>query len=87
MGDASGTQQVGGIDGVQLQSVVERIERMEEEIKARNADKADIYQEAKGNGYDVKIIKKIVAIRRKDPAAVDEEETLLDLYKNALGMR
>lgn len=78
--------QTGGIAAAQLRSIVERIERVDGEIKDLNADKADIYGEAKANGYDTKALKKIVALRRKDANEREEEEAILELYKNALGM-
>jgi uncharacterized protein (UPF0335 family) len=70
----------------QLRSFVERIERIEEEIKERNADKSDIYKEAKMNGFDVKVLRKIVALRRKDYAERQEEDAILEMYMSALGM-
>ena len=72
--------------GAHLRAFVERVERIEGEIAERNADKADIYSEAKGQGFDVPTIKKIVSLRRKDPRALAEAEALLDIYKSALGM-
>lgn len=69
----------------QLRSIVERVERVEEEIKALNSDKSDIYAEAKGNGFDTKIIKKVVALRRKSPSERQEEQALLDLYLSQVG--
>jgi uncharacterized protein (UPF0335 family) len=70
----------------QLKSLVERIER-EEEQKAEIAEGIrEIYQEAKSGGYDVKIMRKIIAIRRKDPDARQNEESLMDAYMNELGM-
>jgi uncharacterized protein (UPF0335 family) len=77
---------VGGIAGARLKSLIERIERLEEEQKAINEDKKEVYAEARGTGFDVKVMKKLIAIRRKDQDALDEEETLLDVYKRALGM-
>lgn len=77
---------VGGIAGARLKSFIERIERVEEEINALNGDKKEIYAEARGTGFDVKIMKKLIAIRRSDQDTLDEEETLLDVYKRALGM-
>lgn len=76
----------GAVDGGHLRAFVERIERMEEEIKALNEDKRDIYAEAKGTGFDVKILKKVVALRRLDRDKRREEEEILDLYLSALGM-
>jgi len=70
----------------QLRAFVERIERLEEEIKALNEDKSEVYAEAKGNGFDVKVLRKIIGDRRKDYAARMEFETIYDLYAAALGM-
>lgn len=70
----------------QLRAFVERIERVEEEIKGLNGDKRDIYAEAKSCGFDTKAIKKIVAIRRKDVAERQEEDAILETYMQALGM-
>lgn len=77
---------VGGIAGAQLKSFIERIERLQEEIDALNADKAEVFSEAKGTGFDTKIMKQIIKIRRMDKDDLDEQETLLDVYKRALGM-
>jgi len=81
-----GSADVQGIAAAQLRSIVERVERVEGEIADLNRDKSEIYQEAKGNGYSVKTLKKIVALRRRDPAEAAEEDAMLDLYKQALGM-
>lgn len=70
----------------QLRAIIERIERMHEEKKAIADDIAEIYREAKGNGFDTKVIKKLVADRAKDHAELTEFEALYDLYANALGM-
>jgi uncharacterized protein (UPF0335 family) len=70
----------------QLQAVVERIEKLEDERAILAEDIKDVYLEAKGNGFDPKIIKKLIAFRKKDPSKVAEEEALLDTYKAALGM-
>lgn len=70
----------------QLRSLVERIERLEEEKRTISDDIKDVYAEAKGNGFDTKAIRTIIAMRKKDAAERDEEETILDLYKAALGM-
>ena len=66
----------------QLRSIVERIEAIEAEIKDLNADKRDIYAEAKGNGYDPKVIKAVVAERRKDASERDEQDALFIAYWN-----
>jgi len=77
---------VHGIARDQLRAFVERIERLEEEGKAISDDKADVYGEAKSMGYDVKILKKVIALRRKDPQQRMEEDLILDTYLAALGM-
>lgn len=64
----------------QLRSIVERIESVEEEIKALNDDKRDIYAEAKSNGFDVKALKTVIARRRKDPNEMQEHDSIVDLY-------
>lgn len=77
---------VGGIAGERLRSFIERIERLEEEKRALAADIAEIYSEAKGNGFDPKTMREIVKLRRMDVSAREEFEALVDLYKAALGM-
>lgn len=69
-----------------LRLFVERIERMEEEEEALKADKRDIYAEAKGTGYDPKILRKVIQIRKMDPDKRREQETLVEVYLCALGM-
>lgn len=71
----------------QLRAFVERIERMEEEKKAIADDIKEIYAEAKGNGFDTKVLRQIVRIRKQDHAERLEQEALLDLYMAALGMQ
>lgn len=70
----------------QLRAFIERIERMAEERKAIGDDIAEIYKEAKGNGFDTKVIKRIVQDRAKDQNDLREFESLYDLYRSALGM-
>jgi uncharacterized protein (UPF0335 family) len=77
---------VGGVAGEQLKSFIERIERLEEEKRTLSADIKDVYAEAKGSGFDTAIMRQIIRIRRMDQDDVDEQETLLDIYKRALGM-
>jgi uncharacterized protein (UPF0335 family) len=77
---------VGGIAGERLKSFIERIERLEEEKQALAGDIKEVYAEAKGTGFDTKIMRQIIRIRKRDRDEIDEEETLLDLYKRALGM-
>ena len=70
----------------QLRSIIERIERLEEEKKAIADDIRDVYAESKGNGYDVKALRAIVRMRKQDPNERLEEETILETYMQALGM-
>ncbi len=74
----------GDIAGPRLRSFVERIERLEEEIKGLTDDKKDIYAEAKGDGFDVKILREVVRLRKQDQKERDERDSLLDLYLHAL---
>ena len=76
----------GGIAAERLRSIVERIERLEEERKALAGDIKDIYTEAKSAGFDVKVLRQLIRLRRQEPAEVQEQETLLDVYRHALGM-
>lgn len=78
--------QTYGIAADRLRSLVERIERLEEERKALAGDIKDIYGEAKSAGFDVKVLRQIIRLRQQDQAEVQEQESLLDLYKRALGM-
>ncbi len=78
--------ETGGIAADRLRSLIERIERLEEERKALAGDIKDIFAEAKSAGFDVKVIRQIIRIRRQEPAEVEEQETLLDVYRRALGM-
>lgn len=70
----------------QLLSIIERIERLEEEKKDVADSVKEVYAEAKGNGFDTKTLRKVVNIRKKDPNERSEEEATLDLYLGALGM-
>ena len=78
--------EVGGIAADRLRSIVERIERLEEERRGLADNIKDIFAEAKSAGFDVKVVRQIISIRKKEPAEVEEQETLLDLYRRALGM-
>ncbi len=69
----------------QLRSIIERIERLEEEKKAIGDDIKDVYGEAKSNGFDTKVLRQVVRIRKLDQAERQEQEALLDLYLGALG--
>lgn len=78
--------EIGGIAGEALKSVVERIERLDEEKRALSEDIKEVYAQAKGSGFEPKIIRQILKIRKMDKDKLDEEESLLELYKRALGM-
>ena len=82
-GDAA---QWGNIAADRLRSLIERIERLEEERKVLSSDIKDIFGEAKSAGFDVKVIRQLIRIRKQEPADVEEQETLLDVYRRALGM-
>lgn len=75
-----------GVAAGQLRQLVERIERLEEEKKAIADDIKDVYGEAKSNGFDTKVLRQVVRIRKMDQAERQEQESLLDLYLGALGM-
>ena len=77
---------IGGIAGERLRSFIERIERLEEEKRALAADIKEVYAEAKGNGFDARIMRQLIRLRRMDKDDLDEQESLLDLYKRAIGM-
>ena len=78
--------EVGGIARERLKSFIERIENLEEEKSALTADIREIYSEAKGIGLDIKTLRQIVRLRKLDSSDRQQQEELLDLYKNALGM-
>lgn len=68
-----------------LRSIIERLERLEEDKQAVMADMKEVFAEAKGEGYDVKVLRKVIRIRKQDKAKRQEEEAILDLYLSALG--
>jgi uncharacterized protein (UPF0335 family) len=70
----------------QLRALVERIERLEEEKKTISADIKEVYAEAKANGFDTKILRKVITLRKKDRNEREEEQSMIDLYLEALGM-
>jgi uncharacterized protein (UPF0335 family) len=76
----------GTVASKQLKSFVERIERLEEEKKGIADDIRDVFAEAKGQGFDTKVMRQVIRLRKKDAAERQEEEALLDLYMHALGM-
>ena len=74
----------GGVAGNQLRAFVERIEQVEAEIKDLNEAKKEIFDEAKGEGYDVKILKEVIRLRKQDQKERDERDSLLDVYLHAI---
>ena len=76
----------GGVAADQLRSFVERIERLEEEKQSIADDIKEVYGEAKGTGFDTKVLRQIIRMRKQDAAERQEQEALLDLYMHALGM-
>ena len=83
--DASSPKESVATD--QLRAFVERIERLEEEKAALAGDIRDVYGEAKGNGYDTKVLRRVISLRKKDFAERQEEEAVLQVYMRALGMK
>jgi uncharacterized protein (UPF0335 family) len=75
-----------GISAQRLKSFIERIERLEEEKKAMGADVREVYSEAKSSGFDVKIMRKVIALRKMDAAERQEQEALMQVYIDAIGM-
>ena len=73
-----------GIPGDRIRSFIERIEHIDEEIKALNEGKKEVLSEAKGEGFDVKVLKEILRLRKQDKDERDEHESLLDLYLRAM---
>jgi uncharacterized protein (UPF0335 family) len=77
---------IGNNSAEHLRQFIERIERLESEKKDLMQDVKEVFAEAKGSGFDAKIMKEIIKLRKKDQADIEEEEYLLDTYKRALGM-
>lgn len=75
-----------GISAQRLESIIKRIEKLEEDKVAVSEDIKEVYAEAKGNGFDVKVIRQIVRLRRIEENERKEQEEILDLYKSAIGM-
>ena len=76
----------GALDGAQLVSIIERIEKLNEEVANIAADIKEIYNEAKSAGYDPKYIRACIKLRAKDPGEIDEEDELMKMYRQALGI-
>lgn len=75
----------GGVAGDRLRSIIERYERLDEEVKSLRADQKDLMAEAKSAGFDVKVIRRLIRERKQDADELEEQETLLDVYRRALG--
>lgn len=86
MDDDQNNSQIGGIAAEALRQFIERIERLEEEKKALAADIKDVYGQAKSQGFDTKIMRKLISLRRMEEQEREEIDQLLELYKAALGM-
>ena len=86
MSDEPAKKGHNGFAAAQLFSIVERIERLDEEKSALGADIREVYSEAKGVGFDTKILRKVIALRKMDKADRQEQEAVMDLYMSALGM-
>ena len=82
--DATDTQY--RVTASELRSFVERIERLDAEKKDIADQQKEVMAEAKGRGYDIRVMRKLVALRKRDPQDISEEEAVLELYKEALGM-
>ena len=78
--------EVGGVAGEKLRAYIQRIEKLEEEKKAISDDIREVFAEAKGNGFDPKVMRQVLRLRKMDVADRQEQEAVLDLYKYALGM-
>ena len=86
MSDASVIES-GGVAAEELKQLIERVERLEEEKRDVAEQIKEVFAEAKGRGYDTKVMRKVVALRRRTADDIAEEEAILDLYREALGMR
>jgi uncharacterized protein (UPF0335 family) len=84
--EGTGPINIAGIAGPRLKSIIERIERLNEEKASLAADIREIKAEAKGTGFDVKVINYLIKIRKQDKDDLDEFETLVNTYKRAIGM-
>ncbi len=79
--------EVGGIDGENLQSYINRIERLEQDKAEISADIREVFAEAKGTGFDPKIMREVLKIRKMEQHELDEKESMVHIYRQALGMR
>ena len=86
-GSPNGVESGGSVAAEELRSFIERVERLEEEKRDLADGLKEVYAEAKGRGYDTKVMRKVVALRRRTADDIAEEEAVMDLYREALGMR
>ena len=84
LNEGAGSDEYVGIPGDRICSFVERVERIDEEIKALNEGKKEVFAEAKGEGFDVKVLREILRLRKQDKDECDEQGSLLDLYLRAM---
>jgi len=82
----SGSTEVGGVAAAELRQFVERVERLEEEKSALANDVKEVFAELKSRGYDAKVVRQVLRIRKQDKAERQEQEAILELYLSALGM-
>lgn len=85
-GHNSGETSDQGASALRLKSFIERVERLEEEKRNMTADIREVYSEARSSGYDTKIMRKVIALRRMDAAERQEQEALMQVYIDAIGM-
>ena len=78
--------ETGGVEGEQLRTLIERIERLEADKEALTSDIRDIYTQAKAAGFSVKVVRQLVRLRKMDKEERDEQEALLEVYRQAIGM-
>jgi uncharacterized protein (UPF0335 family) len=91
MDDLKGVEDSGPVDAYrvtadELRQFIERVERLEQEKKDIAEQVKEVYAEAKGRGYDTKVMRKVIALRKREPDDIAEEEAVLEMYKEALGM-
>jgi len=86
MQDDDGPRDSHRVAAAELRQFIERFERLEAEKKDIADQQKEVMAEAKGRGYDTKVMRKVIALRKKDPQEISEEEAVLELYKEALGM-
>lgn len=84
--DAAVADRAFGVAAAELRQFIERWERLDAEKKELTVEQKDVMSEAKARGYDTKVIRKVIALRKREPDEIAEEEAVLEMYKSALGM-